>query len=86
MGRRKWIVISKDKNIRKRLLEREALMQANVRAFVFTGGNVSGVEMGEIIVRAMARALKLLESTPAPFIARITAAGDVAVIDTDEDD
>ena len=51
-GREGWIVLTKDKLIRKRRLERDALIAANVRAFVFTGGNMSGVEMAESIVGA----------------------------------
>lgn len=56
-------------------------MAAHVRAFVFTGGNMSGVEMAESIVAALPRMLRLIETTPAPFIARITGSGAVDVID-----
>jgi PIN domain-containing protein len=85
VGRRRWIVITKDKNIRKRYLERDALVAARVRAFVFTGGQISGVEMGEILVAAIGKIGKLLDSTPPPFVARITGAGDVAIIPVDEE-
>jgi hypothetical protein len=80
-GHEGWIVLTKDKLIRKRPIERGALVAANVRAFVFTGGNMSGVEMSESIVAAIPRMLRIIDSTAAPFIARITGAGDVEVID-----
>ena len=80
-GRRKWVVITKDKNIRKRSLEREAIMTAKVRAFIFTGGDLSGVEMGEILVAAIPKMGRILDETKPPFVARVTGAGDVAVID-----
>jgi hypothetical protein len=51
-----WIVLTKDKLIRKRPIERLALHAAGVRAFVFTGGNLSGVEMAESIIAARVRA------------------------------
>jgi hypothetical protein len=84
VGRRKWVVITKDQNIRKRPLEKAAIIAANVRAFVFTGGEVSGVEMGEILAAAVHRICRILDETPAPFVARVTAAGDVLVISDDE--
>ena len=42
---------------------------------------MSGVEMAESIVAALPRMLRLIETTPAPFIARITGAGSVDLID-----
>jgi hypothetical protein len=75
------VVLTKDKLIRKRPIEREALVAANVRAFVFTGGNMSGVEMAESIVGAIPRMRRIIETTPAPFIARITGSGSVEVIE-----
>ena len=69
-GREGWIVLTKDKWIRKRPIERQALVAAGVRAFVFTGGNMSGVEMAESIVAALPRMLQVMTTTPAPFIAR----------------
>ncbi|HEY2323667.1 MAG TPA: hypothetical protein VGJ82_12475, partial [Thermoanaerobaculia bacterium] len=41
-GSEGWIVLTKDKLIRRRPLERQALIASGVRAFVFTGGNLSG--------------------------------------------
>lgn len=80
-GAEGWVVITKDKLIRKRPIERQALLSSGVRAFVFSGGNLSGIEMAESISRALPRMLRLIASTPPPFIARITGSGDVALID-----
>lgn len=57
-----------------------ALISAGVRAFVFTGGNVSGVELAETIVEALPRIERVLAKTKPPFICRITAAGSVELI------
>jgi len=75
-------VLTKDKNIRKRPLERQAIIEAKVRAFVFTGGELSGVEMGEIMAAAIQKIGRVLDETPPPFVARITSAGDVEVIES----
>ena len=80
-GREGWVVLTKDKWIRKRPLERAALIGARVRAFVFTGGNLSGVEMAEVLVRALPRMYRVIETTPPPFIARVTGSGAVDLID-----
>jgi hypothetical protein len=42
VGRREWILITKDKNIRKREIELRALKQSRVRAFVLTAGGLKG--------------------------------------------
>lgn len=80
-GREGWVVLTKDKEIRKRPLERRALMRARVRAFVFTGGTISGIETAEVIVAALPRIHRILGDEKPPFIARITGSGDVAVIE-----
>ncbi|HEX7154395.1 MAG TPA: hypothetical protein VF618_23115 [Thermoanaerobaculia bacterium] len=80
-GHEGWIVLTKDKLIRKRPIEREALVAAHVRAFVFTGGNMSGIEMAESIAAAIPRMLKVIAATEPPFIARITGSGAVDVIE-----
>jgi PIN like domain len=85
-GAEEWLVLTKDKLIRKRPLERRTLIEARVRAFVFTGGNMSGVEMAEIITECASKLLRIAARTPAPFVARITGSGDVEVIDTGDDD
>jgi len=58
---------------------------AKVRAFVFTGGNMSGIEMAESIVAAVQRMLRIIATTPPPFIARITGSGAVDVIELSHD-
>lgn len=80
-GKEGWIVLTKDKLIRKRPIEREALVAAHARAFVFTGGNMSGIEMAESIVAAIPRMLRVIAATEPPFIARITGSGAVDVIE-----
>ena len=40
-GRNRWVVLTRDQRIRYRQLELLALREARVRAFVFTGGNVT---------------------------------------------
>jgi predicted nuclease of predicted toxin-antitoxin system len=75
VGRRGWVVLTKDKNIRTRVIERDALLAANVRTFIVTAGNVTGPELAELLVRHLAAITGVARRTPAPFIARISASG-----------
>ena len=63
--------MTKDKRIRRRIIEREALVNAGVRAFVMGSGNLSGAAMARVLAAAMPDMLKMIATQPAPFIARI---------------
>jgi hypothetical protein len=65
------VVVTKDKKIRKRPLERQALTTAGVRAFVLVSGRLRAVEMAAIFSAAMPAMLKMVASQPPPFIARV---------------
>lgn len=79
-GAEEWIVLTRDKHIRLREIERDALVASKVAAFVFTGGNASGVETTEAIVAALPRMAKHLNVVKPPFICRVTASGHVEPI------
>jgi hypothetical protein len=80
VGERQWILITKDQKIRKHPLQKRALLAARVRAFFFTGGNITGPEMAEIVSAQLPSILKLAAATSAPFLARITGSGQVGLI------
>ena len=74
-GKHKWIVLTRDKRIRYRQLERMALQAASVRAFVFIGGNVTINDTAGILVTALPRILKISTNNPGPFVYHIGRAG-----------
>lgn len=79
VGEERLIILTCDKRIRYNQLERDKIMQHNCREFVFTSGNLSGAQMGEILKTAVPRMKKLCAEYPAPFIATISQAGNVNV-------
>jgi len=83
VGARRWVLITKDKNIRKRAIEVRALVESGVRAFVFTGGGMRGEDQGIVFRTALPAILRMLARIPPPFIARVTSSGDVERIDAD---
>ena len=80
VGRRGWVVLTKDHHIRTRQNELVALLSAGVAAFVLTSGDLTGPEMAQAFVRALPRIRRMLVGQPRPFIARVSASGDVMLI------
>jgi PIN like domain len=74
-GANRWVVLTRDKRIRYRRLERLALQAAQVRAFVFTGGNVTLGETAAILAGAIPEIRELCERDPGPFVYHIGRAG-----------
>lgn len=70
-GTHGWVVLTRDKRIRYRQLERLALTAAQVRAFVFTGGNVTVKDTAAILVKALPRIRKTCAAQAGPFIYHI---------------
>ena len=71
VGKRGWLVLTKDQRIRYRPLEREALLNANVKAFCFMSGNVTFAEMAEVVSKALPSIIKIANKYDPPFIAGI---------------
>ena len=74
-GKNGWVVLTRDKRIRYRRLERLALELAAVRAFVFTGGNITIKDTGEILAGAVPRILRICERQAGPFVYHVGVAG-----------
>jgi len=70
-GRHDWIVLTRDKRIRYRQLELGALQAAKVRAFVFTGGNVTMQETANILSKALPKIGRICAAEAGPFIYHI---------------
>ncbi|MCC6452388.1 MAG: hypothetical protein IT171_05820 [Acidobacteria bacterium] len=75
-----WVVLTKDKHIRYRTIEREALMNARVKAFIFMSGNVSFSDMTQIVAKALPAIERFTHTHPAPFIAGIYKDASVKMI------
>ena len=80
VGERGWIVLTKDQHIRYRETELKALIAANARAFVLTGGSLQGHEMAEAFKNAYPKMIRCIEKYPGPFIARVTKSGSISTV------
>jgi predicted nuclease of predicted toxin-antitoxin system len=80
-GKNNWVVLTRDKRIRYRRLERLALQSARVRAFVFTGGNVTSKDTGTILANALRRINNISHTNAGPFIFHIGRSGNPIKMD-----
>ena len=80
VGRRGWVVLTKDHHIRTRQNELIALLSSGVATFVLTAGDLSGLEMAGAFVRALPKMKRVLIGQPRPFIARVAPGGAVTLI------
>jgi hypothetical protein len=76
-----WIVLTKDKRILKRVLERLALFNANGRAFVLASGHLKGEVETRVYVAALPAMLWQVLNRPAPFLIKIHANGTLWLCD-----
>jgi hypothetical protein len=63
-----WVIISQNQY---NALEREAIRNANGRAFLIVHGDMKGEEEAQMIAAALPKILRILKANPAPFIARL---------------
>ena len=67
-GKRGWIVLTRDKHIRHRKLEREALKSAGVCSFALTAGAATAQEVADTIVPLIQKLVNMSISEPKPFL------------------
>ncbi len=79
VGKKGWVVFTKDQRLRYRPLEIAALRASNARVFVLTAGNLRGIEIAGVFLEALPRIEKVLRSRPGPFVARISRSGQITM-------
>lgn len=80
VGEREWIVLTKDRHIRRREIEINAIVNARVRAFVLTAADLTGPDQARAFVRALPKMNRVAAASRGPLIGRIGAAGGVSVL------
>ena len=79
VGEKGWAVLTKDKMIMRRDLERKALLEAGVAAFVLRGRDMRAEEMAEAFKLALPRMMRILSNYSRPLICTVTKAGRICV-------
>jgi hypothetical protein len=76
---RGWVILTKDKNIRRRAGEREALVAGQAKIITLTSGNMRGEEMATLFVRHIPEMEQLASTRAGPFVA-ILGPGGIQVV------
>ncbi|HEY3820721.1 MAG TPA: hypothetical protein VGL81_26325 [Polyangiaceae bacterium] len=77
---RGWVILTKDKDIRRNELERSAIVQAKAACFMLGRGDVSAPTMGRTFVTALPRIRRVLRRFEAPLAASVNLAGQLRVL------
>jgi hypothetical protein len=70
-----WVILTKDKNIRRTAGEREAVLLSNARVVTLSSGNMRGADMAALFVNRLAEIEQLAASHPPPFVAVLSPVG-----------
>ena len=81
VGRRGWIVLTKDARIRYRPNERRILLNSRVKAFIPTGKGGTGADIAQTFVKALPSIRRITGNTKPPFIAHDRKGGHVEVME-----
>lgn len=75
VGQVGWIVLTKDKAIRRKPWEMEAVLSYGVRMFTLPTGNMTAADMAEVFKSNRLRMGRLLRHHPKAFIAVVSRSG-----------
>lgn len=75
VGRREWVLITKDRNIRRNPLERAAYESAKLRGFIVTGKDMDGKELAELLVRSLPGMVRRVADRKGPLLFTISRGG-----------
>ncbi len=67
-GERRWVALTRDRNIRRRALERRAIRESGAAIFVFVAGEATSGETADSVARLLHRFVSIAASEPRPFI------------------
>ncbi|MFN6572378.1 hypothetical protein [Dendronalium sp. ChiSLP03b] len=84
VGKRGWVVLTKDGKISNNCLERIAVARAQIKMFTFASQSLLGEEMAAIFLKAIVQMQRFVRKHPAPFIAKIYRDGKVSMWKDDQ--
>jgi hypothetical protein len=82
VGRRGWVILTKDRALRHNSLEQIALLKSNTHSFILTSADQTAAQMANAFVTALNDMKKMIGKFPPPFVATVTPSGSVRVFFT----
>jgi len=80
VGKKGWVVLTKDDRIRYRPAALEAYRRHKVRVFIFGSGEMKAQEMADAFVKALPKISRFASRRTAPFFAGISRSGLVSIL------
>lgn len=80
VGRRGWVILTKDSKISKNPIERNAVARTGIKMFTLNSANLSGEKMITIFLNAIVKIQNFAFSHPARFIAKVTSQGKIEMV------
>ena len=77
IGKKGWVVLTKDANIGKRTSEKMAVVRDKVKMFTLAKQDLTAKQMSDAFVKGIIRIQDLVRQHPGPFIAKIYRDGRV---------
>jgi len=78
VGRKQWIVVTRDERIRYRAAAKQAIRRAKVRAFVLTAqGNLRAEMLADNFLKGLTKVRRTISEQNPPFIARVSRSGEI---------
>ena len=77
VGRKGWVAVTKDKNIRYRATELDSIRRHSARVVVIRMKSATGPDIAELLVAGRRRIARFAAGTPAPFVAGLYRDGSV---------
>ena len=75
VAQRGWLILTRDKRIRYRPIEKQAMIASGAKAFVLVSPNLRGQEMADVVVRQLRKIARIARNTNPPFIAAVSRTG-----------
>lgn len=72
---RGWVVLTKDKNIRRPRHEREDVLLAGARVFTLGSGNMRGEQMAAVLIEHLDEIERIATTQAAPFVYAVGLGG-----------
>lgn len=77
---RGWVVLTKDKAVRRNALESAAILAGDVACFSLGHGNLKAEQMAQAFIAARSRMEKVLRRYDPPLTAAVTSTGHVSLL------
>ena len=85
VGKKRWIVLTKDRSLTHNFVEIAALLKSNTHCFVLTTSNATGDEMASALVKALPDIFRIVSTNQPPIVAKVTISGRIRITHTYSD-